>query len=156
MFVRLSVCPFSLIDILLILSDNTLDILFRLKTCMRELMHILYIHFKCKKVKSLIRGYFETFPTIVLYLFQVIDPNRLVQVVLCSFHAKKSSTFERFDKVCGQFYVKLHFVYSVLCPSTVSVIFEKNITKLHIPLNEVELKSYKGKTRDLFLDGGYK
>lgn len=64
-------------------SDNTLAILFRLKTCMRELMHMFYIHFKCKQVES-----FETSPTIVLYPFQVMDPHPLVQVVLFSLYAK--------------------------------------------------------------------
>lgn len=64
-------------------SDNTLAILFRLKTCMCELMHMFYIHFKCKQVES-----FETSPTIVLYPFQVMDPHPLVQVVLFSLYAK--------------------------------------------------------------------
>lgn len=88
---------------------------------MRELMHILYIHFKCKKVKSLIRGYFETFPTIVLYLFQVIDPNRLVQVVLCSFHAKKVAHLNGLIKCVVNFMLNyilfIQYSVQVLCPS---------------------------------------
>lgn len=50
---------------------------------MRELMHMFYIHFKCKQVES-----FETSPTIVLYPIQVMDPHPLVQVVLFSLYAK--------------------------------------------------------------------
>lgn len=50
---------------------------------MRELMHMFYIHFKCKQVES-----FETSPTIVLYPFQVMDPHPLVQVDLFSLYAK--------------------------------------------------------------------
>lgn len=50
----------------------------------------------------------------------------------------------------GRFNVILHFVYTVLGPGTVSITFCRNSTKSHISLNEVEFKSYKGKTRDFF------